>query len=189
MAQSIDLTAHAMVGLTRETLVSLCAALLRENGSQAAMHLQNAGYAGGATLFEAFSKWLLARGYGAPEAQPASLFGQRATQFFGELGWGSLDLGTVADSVASVDSVNWAESDPSSALEFPGCYLTTGLFADFFGRLAGSPVAVMEVECRSAGAARCRFLIASGEVMQHVYDAMGNGLAYDAAVASVGAEG
>ena len=46
MAQSIDLSANAMVGLTRETLVSLCAALLRENGSQAAMHLQNAGYAG-----------------------------------------------------------------------------------------------------------------------------------------------
>ena len=126
MAQSIDLSAHAMVGLTRETLVSLCAALLRENGSQAAMHLQNAGYAGGATLFEAFSQWLLARGYGAPEAQPASLFGQRATQFFGELGWGSLGLGTVGDSVATVDSSDWAESDPSSALDFPAAISPPG---------------------------------------------------------------
>jgi predicted hydrocarbon binding protein len=186
MAQSIDLSANAIVGLTREALVSLCTSLLRENGSQAAMHLQNAGYAGGATLFEAFSHWLLARGYGAPESQPASLFGHRATQFFSELGWGSLELGTVADSVATVDSGDWAEADPSSALEFPGCYLTTGLFADFFGRLAGSPLAVMEVECRSMGAERCRFLLASSEVMQHVYDAMGNGLAYDAAVASAG---
>ena len=70
-------------------------------------------------------------------------------------------------------------------LEFPGCHLTTGLFADFFGRLAGSPLAAMEVECRSMGAERCRFLLASAEVMQHVYDAMGNGLSYDAAVASV----
>jgi predicted hydrocarbon binding protein len=182
MAQSIDLSANAMVGLTREALVSLCSSLLRENGSQAAMHLQNAGYAGGATLFDAFSRWLLARGHGAPEAQPASLFGQRATQFFGELGWGALDLGAVGESVATVDSSNWAESDPSSGLEFPGCYLTTGLFADFFGRLAGSPLAVMEVECRSMGAERCRFLIASTEVMQHVYDAMGSGMAYDEAV-------
>jgi predicted hydrocarbon binding protein len=184
MAQSIDLSANSMVGLTRDALVSLCASMLRENGTQAATHLQNAGYAGGATLFEAFSQWLLARGYGAPEAQPASVFGQRATQFFSELGWGSLDLGTVGTSVATVDSSNWAESDPQSALEFPGCYLTTGLFADFFGRLAGSPLAVMEVECRSMGAERCRFLLASGEVMQHVYDAMGNGLSYDAAVAA-----
>ena len=175
-----------MVGLTRAALVALCASMLRENGSQAAMHLQNAGYAGGATLFEAFRRWLLARGYGAPESQPASVFGQRATQFFSELGWGSLDLGTVADSVATVDSNDWAEADPSSGLEFPGCYLTVGLFADFFGRLAGSPLAVMEVECRSMGAERCRFLIASTEVMQHVYDAMGNGMGYDQAVESVG---
>jgi predicted hydrocarbon binding protein len=182
MPQSIDLAANGMVGLTREALVALCASLLRENGSQAAMHLQNAGYAGGATLFEAFSQWLLARGHGAPESQPATLFGQRATQFFGELGWGS-----VGEAVATVDSADWAEADSSSALEFPGCYLTTGLFADFFGRLAGSPLAVMEVECRSMGAERCRFLLASAEVMQHVYDAMGNGVTYDEAV--MGAEG
>jgi len=187
MPQSIDLAANGMVGLTREALVALCASLLRENGSQAAMHLQNAGYAGGATLFEAFSQWLLARGHGAPESQPATLFGQRATQFFGELGWGSLELGTVGEAVATVDSADWAEADSSSALEFPGCYLTTGLFADFFGRLAGSPLAVMEVECRSMGAERCRFLLASAEVMQHVYDAMGNGVTYDEAV--MGAEG
>ena len=187
MAHSIDLSANGMVGLTREALVGLCASLLRENGTQAAMHLQNAGYAGGATLFDAFSKWLMARGYGAPESQPAAAFGRRATEFFRELGWGSLDLGTVGDSVATVDSVDWAEADASSALEFPGCYLTTGFFADFFGRLAGSPLAVMEVECRSMGAERCRFLLASTEVMQHVYDAMGNGMAYDVAVASAGA--
>jgi len=172
-----------MVGLTRQALVALCSSLLRENGSQAAMHLQNAGYAGGASLFDAFSRWLMARGYGAPEAQPAAAFAQRATEFFRELGWGSLDLGAVGDAVATVDSTDWAEADPSSALEFPGCYFTTGFFADFFGRLAGSPLAVMEVECRSMGAERCRFLLASSEVMQHVYDAMGNGISYDAAVA------
>jgi hypothetical protein len=44
----------------------------------------------------------------------------------------------------------------------------------------------MEVECRSMGSERCRFLIASAEVMQHVYDAMGEGMSYDAAVAAVG---
>ena len=185
MANSIELSANSLVGLTRESLVSLCTALLRENGSQAAMHLQNSGYAGGATLFEAFSHWLLARGYGTPEAQPASMFAQRATEFFRELGWGSLDVGAFGDSVATVDSIDWAEANPGSAFEFPGCYLTTGLFADFFGRLAGAPLAVMEVECRSMGSERCRFLIASSEVMQHVYDAMGSGLSYDAAVGQV----
>jgi hypothetical protein len=43
----------------------------------------------------------------------------------------------------------------------------------------------MEVECRSMGSERCRFLVASSEVMQQVYDAMGNGLPYDEAVGQV----
>jgi hypothetical protein len=35
------------------------------------------------------------------------------------------------------------------------------------------------------GAERCRFLIANADVMQQVYDAMGSGMTYDAAVAGV----
>ena len=53
------------------------------------------------------------------------------------------------------------------------------MFADFFGRLAGEAVAVMEVECRSMGGERCRFLVGSGETMQHVYDEMAQGVGYD----------
>ena len=185
MRHSIDLSANSMVGVTRESLVGLCSSLLREVGPDAAAYLQNAGYAGGATLFDAFTKWLLARGYGTPDAVPALKFGERATEFFRELGWGSLDLGAVGEAVATIDSGDWAEADPAIALGFPGCHLTTGVFADFFGRIAGNPLAVMEVECRSMGAERCRFLLASAEVMQHVYDAMGGGMSYDAAVAAV----
>jgi hypothetical protein len=186
MAHSIDLPANSIVGLTREGLVSLCSSLLKEVGPDAASHLLNAGYAGGATLFDAFTQWLLARGYGPAEALPALQFAERATMFFRELGWGSFDMGAVSESVATIDSWDWAEADPSIALEFPGCYLTTGLFADFFGRLAGNPLAVMEVECRSMGAQRCRFLVASAEVMQHVYEVMGTGVGYEVAVESVG---
>jgi len=185
MAHSIDLSANAMVGVTRQSLVSLCSTLLREIGPDAAAYLQNSGYTGGASLFEAFTRWLQARGHGTPETLPALRFATRATEFFRELGWGSLDLGAVGEAVATVDSWDWAEADPAMGLQFPGCHLTTGLFADFFGRLAGTPLAVMEVQCRSMGAEHCRFLLASAEVMQHVYDAMGSGMTYDAAVAAV----
>src|SRR5436309_15102507 len=108
MAHSLDLSATGMVGLTRESLVALCASLLRENGTQAAMHLQNAGYAGGATLFDAFSHWLTGRGYGAPESQPAAAFAQRATEFFREMGWGSVDRGVGGGYVAPVDRADEA---------------------------------------------------------------------------------
>jgi hypothetical protein len=86
------------------------------------------------------------------------------------------------DSVVTLDSVNWAESDPASAMQFPGCYLSSGLLADFFGRVAGTPLAVMEVECRSMGSERCRFLLGSSETMQHVYDGMAQGISYDSSL-------
>lgn len=185
MKQPIDLTANALVGVTRDSLVSLCTSLLREIGPDAATHLQNAGYSGGGALYEAFTRWLVARGDGTPDALAADRFAARATAFFRDLGWGSLELGTVADAVATVDSPDWAEADPASGLEYPGCYVTTGMFADFFGRLAGEEMAVMEVECRSMGAERCRFLVGSAEVLQQVYDAMAEGQAYYAAVEGV----
>jgi hypothetical protein len=56
------------------------------------------------------------------------------------------------------------------------------MFADLFGRLAGAPVAVLEVECRSAGQERCRFLVGSPDVMDAVYEEMGNGTDYETAV-------
>ena len=56
------------------------------------------------------------------------------------------------------------------------------MFADFFGRVADAPLAVMEVECRSAGADRCRFLLGSTDVMQAVYEHMSGGTGYADAV-------
>ena len=140
--------------------------------------LQEAGYAGGPALFDAFTQWLASRGAPAPESLAAAEFGSRATEFFREAGWGSVELG-VLESVATFDSADWAEGDPAHPLEFPGCYYTSGVLADFFTRLAGEPLSVMEVECRSMGGERCRFLVGSGETMQHVYDAMGEGVTYE----------
>src|SRR3989454_1407749 len=49
------------------------------------------------------------------------------------------------------------------------CFFTAGMLADFLGRLSEETVAVMEVECRSRGDARCRFLSATPEVLEKVY--------------------
>jgi hypothetical protein len=57
-----------------------------------------------------------------------------------------------------------------------------GLLADFFGRLAGSTLACYEVECRSNGAPRCRFLLGSTEVIGQVYQRMTEGRTYQEAV-------
>ena len=181
MPPSIDLPDNALVAMTRDSLLALRGAMFRDLGASAAALLQEAGYAGGQAWFDAFGRWLSAQGLPAPESLPANEFGLRASEFFKSAGWGSIELGAL-ESVATVDSTDWAESDPAFPLDFPGCYYTSGVLADFLGRLAGESLAVMEVECRSMGGGRCRFLVGSGETMQRVYDEMGNGVAYDEAV-------
>jgi uncharacterized protein len=179
---SFDLVGSGMVGLTRDALVALRSVLFRDAGGNAAAYLQEAGYAGGGALYQAFAEWNASRGQPVPENLAASDFEQRATEFFAELGWGAIIVGTLHNAVVTLDCTDWAESDPASAMQFPGCYLSAGMFADFFGRLAGAQLVVMEVECRSMGSDRCRFLLGSSETMQHVYDGMTRGEHYDSAL-------
>jgi uncharacterized protein len=183
MSSSLDLPGGALVALSRDSLLALRASLFRDLGPNAAALLQEAGYAGGPAVFEAFRQWLEAQGGSAPEHLAAAEFGVRAAEFFRDAGWGSIELGAL-EAVATIDSPDWAESDPSFPLDFPGCYYTAGVLTDFFGRLAGEPLAVMEVECRSMGGDRCRFLVGSGDTMQRVYDSMGQGEAYEQALSA-----
>lgn len=171
-----------MLTVTRASLLSLRAALLRSGDAQAAVTLQEAGYAGGTALFEAFKAWLAERTHVGVEELDVDAFQHRASEFFSEHGWGTLNVGTIDDVVATLDSPDWGECDVNLGAQQPSCHLTTGMFADLFGRLAGAPVAVLEVECRSAGQDRCRFLIGSPDVMDAVYEEMGRGKDYEGAV-------
>jgi predicted hydrocarbon binding protein len=180
---TLDLTSSGMLAITRDALNALRGALVRDTGPSAAAYLQEAGYAGGGQLFEGFRQWLSSRGKSAPEALGVEQFQREVTEFFRQAGWGSLHVGALHDSVATVDSIDWGEATPNERLDHPSCHLTTGMFTDFFGRVANAPLAVMEVECRSAGAERCRFLLGSTEVMTPVYDEMSRGTSYETAVA------
>lgn len=179
---TIDLTGSGMFAITRDTLTALRTALMRDTGAAAAGYLQEAGYAGGEALFDAFRRWLAERGKGAPETLSMGLFQREAADFFRHAGWGSLALGALDDAVATLDSDDWGEADPNVGAELPSCHLSSGMFADFFGRLADAPLAVMEVECRSRGDGRCRFLLGSTDVMQRVYEGMAGGEEYSQVV-------
>ena len=189
----IELSPNALLALPRTSLSALRTALLRDIGPESARFLQEAGYAGGETVFAAFREWLRARGDMAtagtaaePEDLEVEAFEHRVAEFFRETGWGTVAIGTLREAVATIDSDDWAESDSQGeALDQPGCHLSTGLFADFFGRIADQPLAVLEVECRSMGASRCRFLLGNTEVMEHIYDELGRGGGYEEALEAV----
>jgi predicted hydrocarbon binding protein len=184
MSQSLDLAGHGMLALTRASLATLRSALLRDGGPEAAVYLQEAGYAGGDALWTVFKQWLAERNNEPAEALDLKTFERRVSEFFGEAGWGRIEIGALGDVVATLDSDDWGEADPNSGMDHPCCHLTTGMFADLFGRVAAAPVAVLEVECRSAGAERCRFLVGSPQVMEQIYDEMGRGHSYESAVAA-----
>ena len=183
MPEPIELTDGGLVAITRDSLLTLRTALFRDLGINAAALLQEAGYAGGQAFFDAFAKWLESRSQPSPESLPSGEFADRASEFLMSTGWGSIAMGTL-ESAATIDSTDWAEADPARPMEFPGCYYSAGLLTDLFGRIVGEPVAVMEVECRSMGNDRCRFLVGGVDTMQRVYDCMGDGLTYEQALAT-----
>ncbi|HUR95051.1 MAG TPA: V4R domain-containing protein [Gemmatimonadales bacterium] len=165
--------------LGRKVIHQLRAALERDTGLQAASYLQEAGFAGGEELYAEFAEWLLAtRGVERPSDLDAAFLNEVLSEFFTELGWGQLTAQTLGEAVLALDSTEWAEAADEGRGEFPSCHLTCGLLADFFGRLSDGLVAVMEVECRSRGDARCRFLAGAPETLSTLYDRMAQGTSY-----------
>lgn len=179
MANHVELSSSQLVAFPRASLGALRAALIRDTGGAFATFLQEAGYAGGDAVFASFRGWLAARGSADAESLDVATFQSRAAEYFREIGWGSLSITPLLDVVAMVDATDWAESDPAGGLPYPSCHFSTGLFADFFGRTAEAPLAVLEVECRSSGSHRCRFLVGSAEVMGHLYERMTEGASYE----------
>jgi len=174
-------TDHQMVALPRASLLALNAALLREAGAVSAGYLQEAGYAASESLFGAFTEWAAARGAASPADAPIDEFHAQMRDFFAECGWGTLDANSLGDDLLTLDSSAWVESDPALALEHPSCHLSTGMFAGLLEQVGGEPLAVLEVECRSAGSARCRWLVGSPSVLGAVYEKMARGEDYAAA--------
>ena len=128
---TLDLAGNGMLAVTRDALAALRNVLLRDAGLSSAGCFQEAGYAGGAALFEAFRSWLAARGADAPESLPLEDFQRLAGEFFRQTGWGSLTVGTLYDAVATLDSPDWGEASPErgwstrAATSPPGCWPTS----------------------------------------------------------------
>jgi predicted hydrocarbon binding protein len=176
------------VTLGPRVLQQLRASLERDTGLQAASYLQEAGFAGGEALYAAYTAWL-SENYGvdSPGELDAQYLGEALWRFFAELGWGSVSVTPLGAAAMAIDSPDWAEALGDAKGEYPSCHLTCGLLADFLGRISDGLVAVMEVECRSRGDSRCRFLAGSPETLSTLYERMAQGMSYEAALGLAGA--
>lgn len=171
------------VTLGPRVLQQLRTVLERDAGLQAASYLQEAGFAGGEAMYAAYAAWL-GENYGVerPGDLDAQYLSEALRRFFAELGWGSVSVTPLGAAAVAFDSPDWAEALGDAKGEYPSCHLTTGLLADFLGRISDGLVAVMEVECRSRGDARCRFLAGSPETLSTLYERMAQGSSYGEAL-------
>jgi predicted hydrocarbon binding protein len=169
--------ATRLIGIAIPTLRELRAATLAsiaagpDGVTDGVDALRAAGYAGGDAVYDAFEQWLAeeaSSGVSSRSAQDLTLpeFGELAARYFHTAGWGLVEFDSGQEpGVAMLAMEECWEADSAGNEPAPSCHVTTGMLAAFFGRLAGYPISVMETECCSAGADRCRFLLGNAEVM------------------------
>ncbi len=179
MAETATARATQLIGIAIPTLRELRGAALARLSTDPAREgdavdaLRAAGYAGGQAVYDAFEQWLAEEQTPAGSADHRSTpdmtlreFGDRAARYFRAAGWGLVEFDADPnESVATLAMENCWETDGAAQEPAPSCHVTTGMLAAFFGCLAGYPVSVMETECCSMGADRCRFLLGNTEVM------------------------
>jgi predicted hydrocarbon binding protein len=168
-----------MLRLARETVSVLRASAASGSGVDA---LREAGYAGGASLYEAFSEWSRERGGPNPAGMSLPEFSFRARAFFLAVGWGSITLRSADDALAVIEIEGCWEAD--FAGDTAGCHVTTGALAGFLTPLAEYPVAVMEVDCGRERGEVCRFLAGNAEMLEEAYDRLVGGEGWESVAQS-----
>lgn len=189
MNSSIDSVAGtSLVRFPTGTLLALHRALAQNRSPrESAMLIRELGFESGEAFYQSFAEWLNERDAGKrPEALPADLFWRQLAEFFSFLGWGSLHVETLHDGIASLTTETWVEADTTAHARQPMCHFTTGILADLLGRIAGTDLAVMEVECRSTDDQHCRFLLGSPDALELLYERLRAGASLSDALNSLG---
>ena len=169
-----------LLGISATSLQAMRASLEETLGDEAAPLLQQVGFASGDEMYDAFAQWLDEdRGTSDPVELEASHLSDALSSFFYAVGWGTVIVERLGAAALTIDAPSWAEASSRQDAAVPSCHVTTGLLAGFLGRLAEDVVAVMEVECRTAGHEHCRFLVGSPETLQAVFDGMSGGTTYE----------
>ena len=171
-AEAID----GSVLLPSPAFVHLRRALRREAGPLGAIHaLHDAGFATGRLLFEAFAEQV--------DPEPPKLdearFWASLDRFLDSAGWGRVRHERIHPGLGMLHAREWRESDPDSSETQPSCAFSAGMFAHILGRVAGGPIAVLEVGCRSRGDAECSFLFGSEGAIHEVYGHLLEGASLD----------
>ncbi|HEX7241578.1 MAG TPA: V4R domain-containing protein [Longimicrobiaceae bacterium] len=148
-----------------------------------AMLLRQVGYESGEAFHAALEEWVAReRGGSSPGSLPQDEFWAAFEEFWEEMGWGTVRHQALHAGIGALDCTGWTEAAAARDAGEQFCHFSTGVFADLLGRVAGTEVAVMEVECEAAGGGRCRFLFGGAAALGGVYEGMSQGLSWHEAL-------
>lgn len=175
----------ADVSIAPASLHRLRRRLERHSGGEGVAILHEAGFATGESLAAAWQARVSERtGLADPAELDARWFGPLLDELCVTLGWGSLSVTALEETALLLESGDWAEAEPQGGTG-TGCHFTCGALAAFLTEQAGSPIGVLEVECRTAGHAACRFLAGAETTLGVVVDLLAAGGDWRAAFASL----
>jgi len=158
---------------------SLRAHLEKEAGHLPTVHaLHHAGYAAGTAAAPALA-------VGDAGALREDAFWTRLSDFFGKRGWGSLRHARAHAAVGLLTSADWAEATAGEGGAEASCHFSAGFLSGLLTELAGGPVAVLEVGCRSRGADKCQFVFGSEGAIHELYGKLLEDDDLDAALAAL----
>lgn len=161
---SVRATAPREIAIPATAFGSLRAHLEKEAGALPTVHaLHHAGYAAGVAAAPSLTGHLEAG------AVPEDAFWARIADFFGKRGWGSLRHTRSHPAVGLLSSTDWAESTAGEGGPDASCHFSAGFLSGLLTELAGGPVAVLEVQCRSRGGSACQFVFGSEGAIHELY--------------------
>jgi predicted hydrocarbon binding protein len=167
------------VALPAIALGDLAHALEAQAGPLEAIHaLHAAGYASGAHLHDAFKSVVKESG---PESSERE-FWNALSRFLERRGWGTLTHDLRHPGVGLLTANDWAEAEGRSESQ-PTCSFSVGMLSRLLTGVAGSPVAVLEVGCRSRGDSTCQFAFGAPGTMHDLYGQLLDGVGIDGALA------
>ncbi|MGB1657348.1 MAG: V4R domain-containing protein [Longimicrobiales bacterium] len=96
-------------------------------------------------------------------------FWSSLSNFFSKRGWGTLSHSAPHSAIGILHTRDWAEARPAANDREATCSFSTGYLSGLLSQLAGAPVAVLEVSCRSRGGHACEFAFGSETAVHDLY--------------------
>jgi hypothetical protein len=109
-------------------------------------------------------------------------FWTRLTKYFAKRGWGTLRHSAPHPAIGMLTSADWAEARLDDVDPDASCSFSSGFLSGLLSQLAGGPVAVLEVGCRSRGDTSCDFAFGSETAIHELYGHLLDGRAFDASL-------